>query len=349
MPSLDALPVQYLPLIEERLKLATKSACPSVQTVMDHLWSARGKRLRPLLCIASAMCFGDVTDAVLDVACAIELVHAASLVHDDIIDGSRLRRGIPTVNALWGGRIAVLTGDVLLARALTILTPYATVGVMETVSRAVSRMCESEIEQEQSAFDTGVSEEQYLRRIEGKTAALLEAACLVGASVSGAPAILLQHCGHFGRSLGIAFQIADDILDFTGDSGDLGKPVCSDLRQGIVTLPAIYLLADCKRGSYLVETIMRRLVGKRIRRILRDLVDTGALARSAERGIVQLDSAREHLSNLPGAGARVALGAALGLIEDRLWGKERERQVLLSLAGGLHAAGRPQSAAEQGH
>lgn len=312
------LAVRYLPGLEKRLSTSVECSSDAVQAVVSHILSTRGKRIRPLLTLAAGMCVSDVTDPLLDAACAIELVHTASLVHDDVLDRAQERRGVVTLNARWGNQIAVLTGDLLLSRALGMLTPYSACGAVDIVSDAIARMCESEIEQAERAFDPDITEQEYIRRIGGKTSALLKAACITGALVAGAPNSDAQNLGQFGYHLGTAFQIADDVLDFLGDPDDMGKPICTDLKSGIITLPAIYLLAHGARGQYLRDALRQRSVGRRMKRILRDLEDTGALMRSIHRAMEFLEAARASLQSLGPSQGRKTLESALQLITDRI-------------------------------
>ena len=316
---------------------------------MDHVLAGRGKRLRPLLCISAAACSGPPGPAALDVACAVEMVHTASLIHDDIIDRAGVRRGMPSVNRIWGNHAAVLAGDLILARALEILIPHASTGVLNMVSQAVVDMCSSEIEQGRACFDTSVSEQLYLARIGGKTASLLKAACAGGALVSGASGTLLERLSQFGYCLGLAFQISDDILDFVGDPDDLGKPVCSDLRQGIITLPPIYLLAHPDRGPYLRESIEKRLVSRRLARIRRDLEVTGSLARAVDKASFFASEARKCATSIPAQEARAPFLAAVSMLEQRLEGRLSGRQMLAAVGAGSESAALSEAAAEETH
>ncbi len=335
------LPSRFLPAIEQRLHKYLSHPVTAVQAIMDHVLAGRGKRLRPLLCLAAAGCSGPPGPEALDVACAVELVHTASLIHDDIIDKSRLRRGMASVYRIWGSQAAVLAGDLILARALEMLIPHSATGVLNVVSGAVVEMCASEIDQGSSCFDPSISEEGYLARIGGKTASLLSAACMGGAMVSGATARIAEQLGRFGYLLGLAFQISDDVLDFTGDPDDLGKPVCSDLKQGVLTLPCIYLLAHPERGPYLRESIEKRLVSRRLARIRRDLDDTGAIAGAVRKASSLAAGARECVTVIPGREARAPLLAAVSMLEQRLAGHLSDREVLAAVGAAAGAGLKP--------
>lgn len=249
-----------LKALEELLQDFTASDVAVMQEMMEHLIKNRGKRLRPILLF---LC-GGINPAVVDdytllrAAAAVELIHSASLIHDDIIDGAEERRGKPSLNALWGNHPAVLAGDFLFARSFELIASCGNFALIKVLTRAVSIMCEGEIEQGVHAFDLRLTEQQYLHNIYRKTAALMEACCSAGARLAGLTddAVLLLEA--YGRNLGLAFQITDDVLDITGEASLTGKPVRSDLREGIITLPLIYLLEDPVWGSHLSEVIEKR-------------------------------------------------------------------------------------------
>ena len=247
--------------VEELLQNCTLSDAVVMQDVMDHIFSSKGKRLRPILLLLSGS-FKPVDPVheknLVTAAAAIELIHMASLIHDDIIDESRERRGKPSVNALWGNRTAVLAGDFLFARAFELLACCGDYELNMIVTRAISTMCEGEIEQTRFAFDLSLNEQQYLQNIYRKTAALMEACCAAGACLGGLEGEAVLQLEAFGRNLGLAFQITDDILDITGEPLITGKPVGNDLREGVITLPLIYLLEDPVYAPFLREIIEKR-------------------------------------------------------------------------------------------
>jgi len=335
------LPVQHLSGVEERLWRETRSSFSSVQLIVDHLFSAKGKLLRPLIAIASAMCFGEITSEVLDVAAAVELVHTASLVHDDVVDGASERRGVETVGSRWGSAIAVLLGDVLLARSLSLLTPYTEKGAVAIVSNAITRMCESEIDQAESAFDHSLKESRYLARISGKTAALIEASCKLGALAAGASPAMASCLGQYGERLGLAFQVSDDILDFSGDPQDAGKPTGQDLRHGIITLPAVYLLEEPSRGLYLRNALSSRSIGRRMKRINSDLLKSGAMERARAKANTLLDQALSALAPIDPCEGRKALEYTVDLIRARVGAQVAETDILAMTAGLLRAEPSP--------
>ncbi len=240
---------------EELLRDFTLSNVSIMQDLLDHITGSRGKRLRPILLLLCAG-FKPANDYLLiKAAAAVELIHTASLIHDDIIDESSERRGKATLNAGWGNSPAVLAGDFLFARAFELLALCGDFELNKLLTRAVGTMCEGEIEQRNCSYNFQLTEEQYLRNIYRKTAALMEVCCSSGARLSKLEEGALQQLEAYGRNLGYAFQIIDDVLDITGDPSLTGKPAGNDLREGVVTLPVIYVLQDPQWGPHLEEVI----------------------------------------------------------------------------------------------
>src|SRR5579875_3321016 len=215
-----------------------------------HLVAAGGKRLRPLLTLAAArMCgYPPSPDGArhVNLAACVEFIHTATLLHDDVVDESRLRRGLASANAVFGNKASVLVGDFLFARAFQLMVEDGALPVLDILSRAAATIAEGEVLQLQTQNDLSTTEAQYLDVIRGKTAALFAAACQVGAVVAERPELEEQALAEFGMNLGIAFQLVDDALDYAADQARLGKTVGDDFREGKVTLPvlAAYAAAD---------------------------------------------------------------------------------------------------------
>lgn len=231
-----------LNLVETGLLASIDTDLPVLEQAASHLIKAGGKRLRPAFVLLSAKLFGDDVQHAIPLAISLELIHMASLVHDDVIDNSELRRGKPTVMSQWGNRLSIYTGNYVLAKSLALIAEYQrrdVIGIMADTSMSI---CEGEIKQMRSCYDVSQGLKDYLRRIERKTALLIAVSCQLGAMISQAADEHVQALKRFGYYLGMAFQITDDILDFVADEEILGKPVGSDIRQGVITLPAIYAL-----------------------------------------------------------------------------------------------------------
>lgn len=231
-----------LNLVETGLLASIDTDLPVLEQAASHLIKAGGKRLRPAFVLLSAKLFGDDVQHAIPLAISLELIHMASLVHDDVIDNSELRRGKPTVMSQWGNRLSIYTGNYVLAKSLALIAEYQrrdVIGIMADTSMSI---CEGEIKQMRSCYDVSQGLKDYLRRIERKTALLIAVSCQLGAMICQAADEHVQALKRFGYYLGMAFQITDDILDFVADEEILGKPVGSDIRQGVITLPAIYAL-----------------------------------------------------------------------------------------------------------
>lgn len=215
---------------------------PQLQGLLEHIFQNRGKQLRPALTLLAGHFYRYNLDLLLPMAAAVELLHTATLVHDDTIDNALVRRGHPTVNSLWNGTTAVLLGDYLFATSANLVSTTGNVRVMRLFAQTLTTICSGELRQVFSSFQWSQSREEYYRRIERKTASLFSMATESGAVLSQASEEAVQALKGYGHQLGIAFQIVDDILDFTGDEEELGKPVGSDLLQGTITLPTLLLL-----------------------------------------------------------------------------------------------------------
>jgi octaprenyl-diphosphate synthase len=222
-----------------------------------HIVAAGGKRLRPLLTLATArMCGYDGTRHI-DLAACVEFIHTATLLHDDVVDESLLRRGLSSANSVFGNKASVLVGDFLFARAFQLMVADGSLAVLEILSKAAATIAEGEVHQLVIQNDLSTTQEQYLDVIRGKTAALFSAACAVGAVVAGRPATERDALAEYGDHLGIAFQLVDDALDYAADQGKLGKTVGDDFREGKITMPvlAAYHAADPDARSFWVRTI----------------------------------------------------------------------------------------------
>ncbi|MBM7647994.1 heptaprenyl diphosphate synthase [Bacillus ectoiniformans] len=231
-------------LIEKEMEKAISSESPALRQASLHLLQAGGKRIRPVFVLLGAK-FGDYQiERVKNVAVALELIHMASLVHDDVIDNAELRRGQPTVKMEWDNRVAMYTGDYIFARSLEYMTDIPNIEAHRILANTIVEVCVGEIVQIKDKYRYEQNLRDYLRRIKRKTALLIAASCQLGAISANVPADIHRKLYTFGYNVGMAFQITDDILDFTSTEAELGKPAGSDLWQGNVTLPVLFAMKD---------------------------------------------------------------------------------------------------------
>jgi len=228
--------------VEERIRQQARAFDPAVEGYVSYAIESNGKRLRPALALLAGGATGNICPSHLDLAVILELIHAATLVHDDILDGADKRRGQPTANAKWGNAISVLLGDCLFAHALKLSTSFQNGEISRRIAHAASDVCSGEIIQTQRRFDLKLSVPDYYKIIEMKTAALFAAACELGALINEAAPEVIDSLRIFGLQLGTAYQIYDDVLDLAGDEAKAGKTLGSDLRKGKLTLPILHLL-----------------------------------------------------------------------------------------------------------
>jgi len=252
IPLLEPL-ADDLELVECKLHEIPQPEQPQLTAVLNHLLGSGGKRLRPALALLAGRFYPTDLDKLVALAASTEMLHTATLVHDDLIDGATLRRGNPTLNASWSPGTTVLAGDYFFARAAALAAEAGSVRVMTIFANTLMAICSGELRQifdrrdvprldDKQAWAAALG--RYDQRIEAKTASLFAAATEAAAVLSGAPEAEIVALRDYGRLLGMGFQIVDDVLDFQGDQAELGKPVAGDLREGIVTLPALYYLHD---------------------------------------------------------------------------------------------------------
>ncbi|MBZ4653932.1 MAG: Trans-hexaprenyltranstransferase [Peptococcaceae bacterium] len=228
--------------VEEYLLKYVQAGHADLRKSFVHLLRAGGKRIRPAFVLLAAKYGQYNSSKIIPLAAALELIHMATLVHDDVIDSSIIRRGRQTVKAKYGNNFSLHSGDFLFAKALTIIENYKSNHINQLLAHVSVEMCQGELEQIASAYKLEQNIRNYFYRIKRKTSLLISASCQIGAIAAQADPHIVKTLGRYGHYLGMAFQITDDVLDFIADEKTLGKPVGSDLRQGIITLPVIYLL-----------------------------------------------------------------------------------------------------------
>jgi geranylgeranyl pyrophosphate synthase len=280
---------------------------PELASALEHLLSSGGKRVRTAMTLLAGEMLGADTDRLINLAAAVELLHTATLVHDDLIDGSLLRRGIPTINSQWSPAATVLTGDFIFARAARLAAETDSVDVMRMFAETLAKIVDGEISQ---LFDKRklASRDIYYKRIHAKTASMFELATGAAAILSPVSHRTRESLCAYGYHIGMAFQIVDDVLDFTGEQATVGKPVASDLRQGLVTLPTLYYMdanpedPDLKalfNGNHANEERLLRLVAS-IRR-------SGAISSALEEASRFIQEGLDQITGLPHSTERQAL------------------------------------------
>jgi octaprenyl-diphosphate synthase len=291
--------------------------------VARHALASGGKRIRPaLLLLAARACGGGERERAITLASVAEMMHAATLIHDDIVDHAGMRRGRPSAKALWGADVSVLVGDFLYSRAIQILVADGDMGVLRAFADATVCMTEGEILQLERLRDLDISEADYFRILTGKTAALMSATCRVGALVANATPPWVEALAAFGLDLGIGFQLVDDALDYTARQERLGKPVASDFREGKITYPLIHVMRQASpEDRAWLEALSRRDPMKdgdvaEVRRLVERYEAVPATMRLVDEA---LGRARAHLRVLPGSAAREALERLVEFVRDRDW------------------------------
>ncbi|OKO95138.1 heptaprenyl diphosphate synthase component II [Geobacillus proteiniphilus] len=295
-----------LAAVEEELERTVRSEYGPLGEAALHLLQAGGKRIRPVFVLLSAR-FGHYDfERIKHVAVALELIHMASLVHDDVIDDADVRRGRPTIKARWSNRFAMYTGDYLFARSLERMAELDSPRAHQVLAKTIVEVCRGEIEQIKDKYRFDQPLRTYLRRIRRKTALLIAASCQLGALAAGAPEAVANRLYWFGHYVGMSFQITDDILDFTGTEEQLGKPAGSDLQQGNVTLPVLYALCDeqvrAKITAVNADTDVEEMAA-----VLAAIKQTDAIERSYALSDRYLEKALRLLNELPANEARTLL------------------------------------------
>ena len=235
--------------VEEHLGRYLHSEIPFIPQVINHLISSGGKRFRPLMLLASADLCGYRGERRYPLSAVIELIHTATLLHDDVVDGAETRRGRPSANNVWGNASVVLVGDFLYSRSFTLMTRDGDLAIIQLISETTNTMAEGEVFQLLKCGDAGITEEDYFTLIEKKTAVLIAAACAVGALMAGASPDRVEALRAFGHAMGLAFQLTDDTLDYVAAEKEFGKAIGMDIREGKITLPLIRTLARCTAGE----------------------------------------------------------------------------------------------------
>lgn len=298
-----------LRFVEDTIRKVVSQDPREVGRPMADLLEAGGKRIRPALVVLSAMCGTYDREVTMPAAMAVEVTHAATLIHDDVIDRSSTRRGRPTVAAALGDEPAIVVGDFYFAKSYELAAGTNTPEVVEILAKAVMEICAGEVRQQSIRFRYSTDVNEYMSRIEAKTAALLAACCDIGALLGGLETEQRAALRAYGRSLGLAFQIADDVLDYTSTAGEVGKPIGHDILEGFATLPL--MLSSIKIGEE------RRLDELEARKIVDAVRRSNGPQLALERARHHAKAARDQLSSSPPGKARDALAALADYVVSR--------------------------------
>ena len=305
--------------VDAVIRARMKSDVELVDQVAEHIISGGGKRLRPLIVVLAARACGYTGSSHIDASAFIEFIHTATLLHDDVVDESTLRRGRATANEAFGNPASVLVGDFLYSRAFQMMLEAQDMHVMEVLAEATNVIAEGEVQQLMNMHDASLSEEDYLSVIRSKTAKLFEASARLAALLAKSEPSIEAACADYGQALGTAFQVIDDVLDYDGDVAEMGKNLGDDLREGKVTLPLIIAMQKANPAQRaVIQTAIEGGGVERMGEIIAIVQDTGALAATRTRAAQEAQRAIDALSALPTSLYKEALhGLAAQLLERR--------------------------------
>jgi geranylgeranyl pyrophosphate synthase len=312
-----ALVEDRLNLVEERMRAQADGHHTAVGAALHHLLGSGGKRIRVIVTLLTGKMLGADEDKLITLAAAIESLHTATLVHDDLIDGAMIRRGIPTLNAQWSPAATVLTGDFIFSKAAKLAADTGSIEVMKIFAETLATIVNGEITQLFSSRWIA-NREDYYRRIYAKTASLFETSTTAAALLSNADRHITAAVKYFGYEIGMAFQIIDDILDFTSEQTTMGKPVASDLRQGIITLPVLYYLESHPDDQEMKNILDSNFCDEDcLGRLLTSIRDSGAIKLSHDEARQSVQRGLDILMELPETVERKALEDLASYIVDR--------------------------------
>jgi octaprenyl-diphosphate synthase len=314
----QALAAADMTAVDALIRARLASDVVLINQIAEHIIGGGGKRLRPMLVLLAAQASSYRGRDHILLAAVVEFIHTATLLHDDVVDESDLRRGRKTANALWGNAASVLVGDFLYSRSFQMMVEADDMRVMRLLADTTNQIAEGEVLQLLNIHNPDVDEAAYLRVIERKTAVLFAAATRLGGLLGGVPTAHEEALARYGLNLGFAFQIADDVLDYVSDAGTLGKNIGDDLAEGNATLPLIYAI---ERAAPAQTASLKRAIETggldSLDNIVAAIRDSGALARARAQAQTYADAAKEALSTLPQSPARTALLVLAGYALQR--------------------------------
>ena len=306
--------------VEEQVKKNLNSSVTLVNTVAAHILNSGGKRIRPLLLLLSARLCGYSGVEHHQLGSLVEFIHTATLLHDDVVDDADIRRGRRTARRVWGNQISILVGDYLYSKAMCQVVEFRSQGINEVLADACKKMAEGEVLQLYYNGNPDMPEIDYIKIVEHKTAGLIAAACRMGAILAEATDAQQDALFRFGQYLGIAFQVADDTLDYTANGESLGKTLGQDLRQGKATLPLLHLLHHCpEQDRQMIKDRMetRTLTDADLRRLIKLMEEYGSIAYALSRAQAYIAAAKRDLNQFEDSTAKRALSVAADYMVTR--------------------------------
>lgn len=304
---------------EVRFRASMKSSVPLLDKITYYLIKRRGKQLRPMLVFFSAGIYGNINDSTYRAAALIELLHTATLVHDDVVDDAYRRRGFFSINALWKNKVAVLVGDYLLSKGLLLAIRNKDFSLLEKVSDAVQKMSEGELLQIEKTRKLDIKEEEYFEIIQCKTASLVAACCACGAISAGVDEGKIENIWKMGEALGIAFQIKDDLLDY-GMGKDIGKPVGADIKEKKISLPLIYALqqagyAEKKQVINAIKNQSKKT--ETIDKVFNFVKEKGGIEYAMQKMLEYREKSRNMVKELPDSEYKRAFESLITFVTER--------------------------------
>ena len=317
--SIQAPIAEPMKAFEGKFRKFMKTKVMLLDKIMNYIVQRKGKQMRPMFVFLTAGCVGEINEKTYRGAALIELLHTATLVHDDVVDDSNYRRGFFSINAIWKNKIAVLVGDYLLSKGLLLSVENQDFDLLTSVSTAVREMAEGELLQIEKARKLDITEDVYFDIIRKKTATLISACCAVGVQSTDAEADLVDLARAFGEKVGIAFQIKDDLFDY-GDA-EIGKPLGIDIKEKKMTLPLIFALQNTDRSTKkrIIQLIKHESENpQKVQEVIQFVKTTGGLAYANERMNAYADEARALLAQFPASEYRNSLGDLIGYTIERV-------------------------------
>lgn len=298
-------------LFELKFKDAMKSNTPLIDKITYYIVKRKGKQIRPMFVFLSAkLTGGEIVDRTYRAASLIEMIHTASLVHDDVVDDSMERRGFFSINALWKNKIAVLVGDFLLAKGLQLSAEYKDYDFLELISESTKAMSEGELLQIEKARKLDIQEDVYFEIIRQKTATLIASCCATGAASTGSNSEVIEKMRVLGETIGIAFQIKDDLFDFEATNSVIGKPVGIDIKERKMTLPLIYALQHCskKDKKWMIKIVKRyNEDNKKVQELIQKVKESGGIEYAKQKMFNYRDKALAILSDFPESESKTSM------------------------------------------